>query len=117
MTGDIAIRALTVAWFRNKPAPGVIHHPDKGSQAASHAFQSRMKEYGMACSMSSMGKILDNAPTEGLSKILKNERAHHTRHRTPATVRGPTRKATFSTTSNLSTTGAVDTPRATSPSQ
>ena len=117
MTGDIVIGALTMAWSRKKPAPVVIHHSDKGSQASIHAFQAWMKEYGMACSMSSMGKSLDNAPTEGLSKILKNERAHHTRHRTPATVGGPTRKPTCSTTSNLSTTGAVDTPRATSPSQ
>ncbi len=32
MTADIAVDALTMAWFRRKPAPGLIHHSDRGSQ-------------------------------------------------------------------------------------
>lgn len=47
MTADIVIGALTMAWFRKKLAPGLIHHSDRGSQYASHAFQARLKEYGM----------------------------------------------------------------------
>lgn len=55
MTTDIVLDALTMAWFRRKPAPGLIHHSDRGSQYASHAFQARLKESGMICSMSRKG--------------------------------------------------------------
>ncbi len=42
MTADIVTDALTMAWFRRKPAAGLIHHSDRGSQYASHAFQSKL---------------------------------------------------------------------------
>lgn len=71
MTADIVIDALTMAWFRRKSAPGLIHHSDRGSQYASHAFQARLKEYGM---------VWDNAPTESFFNSLKNERVHGTRY-------------------------------------
>jgi transposase InsO family protein len=32
MTADIVTDALTMAWFRRKPAAGVLHHSDRGSQ-------------------------------------------------------------------------------------
>ncbi len=84
MTTDIVLDALTMAWFRRKPAPGLIHHSDRGSQYASHAFQARLTEYGMMCSMSRKGNCWDNAPTESFFNSLKNERVHGTRYRTKA---------------------------------
>jgi len=84
MTTEIVLDALTMAWFRRKPAPGLIHHSDRGSQYASHAFQARLKEYGMICSMSRKGNCWDNAPTESFFNSLKNERVHGTRYRTRA---------------------------------
>ena len=84
MTADIVIDALTMAWFRRKPAAGLIHHSDRGSQYASHAFQARLKEYGMVCSMSRKGNCWDNAPTESFFNSLKNERVHGTRYSTRA---------------------------------
>ena len=51
MTADIVTDALTMAWFRRKPAAGLIHHSDRGSQYASRVFQGKLKEYGMICSM------------------------------------------------------------------
>lgn len=80
MTTDIVLDALTMAWFRRKPAPGLMHHSDRGSQYASHAFQARLKEYGMVCSMSRKGNCWDNAPTESFFNSLKNERVHDTRY-------------------------------------
>lgn len=59
MTADIVTDALTMAWFRRKPAPGLMHHFDRGSQYASHAFQDNLKEYGMICSMSRKGNCWD----------------------------------------------------------
>jgi len=84
MTADIVVDALTMAWFRRKPVPGLIHHSDRGSQYASHAFQARLEEYGMVCSMSRKGNCWDNAPTESFFNSLKNERVHGTRYSTRA---------------------------------
>ena len=81
---DIVIDALTMAWFRRKPPPGLIHHSDRGSQYASQAFQARLNEYGMVCLMSRKGDCWDNAPTESFFNSLKNERVHGTRHSTRA---------------------------------
>ena len=82
MTADIVVDALTMAWFRRKPAPGLIHHSDRGSQYASHAFQARLQKYGMVCSMSRKGNCWDNAPTESFFNSFKNERVHDTRYET-----------------------------------
>ena len=64
MTADLVTDALTMGWFRRKPPPGLIHHSDRGSQYASHAFQEKLAQYGMVCSMSRKGNCWDNAPTE-----------------------------------------------------
>jgi transposase InsO family protein len=82
MTADIVTDALTMAWFRKKPADGVMHHSDRGSQYASHAFQSQLKKYGMICSMSRKGNCWDNAPTESWFNSFKNERVHGLRYAT-----------------------------------
>jgi transposase InsO family protein len=82
MTADIVTDALTMAWFRRRPAAGVLHHSDQGSQYASHAFQDKLKEYGMTCSMSRRGNCWDNAPTESWFNSFKNERVHGLRFAT-----------------------------------
>ena len=76
MTADIVTDALTMAWFRRKPAAGLVHHSDRGSQYASHAFQAKLAEYGMLCSMSRKGNCWDNAPTESWFGSFKNERVY-----------------------------------------
>ncbi len=82
MTADLATNALTMAWFRRKPAPGLLHHSDRGSQYASQAFQDKLAAYAMTCSMSRRGNCWDNAPTESFFNSLKNERVHATRYTT-----------------------------------
>jgi putative transposase len=84
MTADIVMDALTMAWFRRKPAPGVLHHSDRGSQYASGVFQDKLLDYGMTCSMSRKGNCWDNAPTESWFNSFKNERAHGMRYTTRA---------------------------------
>lgn len=63
--------ALKMAWFRRKPAQGLIFHSDRGSQYCSHAFQKTLKDYKMKSSMSRKGNCWDNAPTESLWGSLK----------------------------------------------
>ena len=73
---DIVMDALTMAWFKKRPAPGLLHHSDRGSQYASHAFQDKLKAFGMTCSMRRKGNCWDNAPTESGFNRFKNERIH-----------------------------------------
>jgi transposase InsO family protein len=84
MTADIVTDALTMAWFRRKPASGLLHHSDRGSQYASQAFQTKLKDYGMVCSMSRKGNCWDNAPTESWFNSFKNEWVHGERFETRA---------------------------------
>lgn len=74
LTADLVVDALTMAWFRRQPAPGLIHHSDRGSQYASQAFQETLAAYGMLGSMSRKGNCWDNAPTESWFNSFKNER-------------------------------------------
>jgi transposase InsO family protein len=74
MTADLVTDALTMAWFRRQPAPGLLHHSDRGSQYARHAFQDKLQEDGMTPSMSRKGNCWDNAPTESGFNRFKNER-------------------------------------------
>lgn len=87
MTADIVTDALTMAWFRRRPAPGLIHHSDRGSQYASQAVQTKLRTYGMTCSMSRKGNCWDNAPTESWFNSFKNERVHGVRFATRAEMK------------------------------
>ncbi len=52
----LAKDALQMAIGRRVPSAGLIHHTDRGSQYASHAYQGLLKENGMTCSMSGKGE-------------------------------------------------------------
>jgi putative transposase len=67
MTADIVIDAPTMAWCRRRPPTGLLHYSDRGSQYASQAFQDKLIEYRMECSMSRKGNWWDNAVAESFS--------------------------------------------------
>jgi putative transposase len=68
---SVVTDALRMAWFRRRPAPGLIFHSDRGSQYCSHEFQNALKGYEMKSSMSRKGNCWDNAPTESLRGRVK----------------------------------------------
>ncbi|UOD30137.1 IS3 family transposase [Massilia violaceinigra] len=77
----------TALWkgVRNKrPAPGLIHHSDRGSQYCAHDYQKLVKQFGMQSSMSRRGNCYDNAPMESFWGSLKNKLVHHQRYATRA---------------------------------
>lgn len=76
MNRQIVIDALTMAWFRRRPAEGLIFHSDQGSQYASADFQALLRRYDMHGSMSRRGNCWDNAVTETLFGSLRVERLH-----------------------------------------
>jgi len=84
MTKAFACRALTMAYARRKPAKGLVHHSDRGSQYASHDYQKLITTYGMKCSMSRKGDCWDNAPMESFFHTLKTELVHHQKYVTRA---------------------------------
>jgi len=73
MKKALVIRALMMAINLRKPGPGLIHHSDRGSQYASHAYQALLKQHGMIPSMSRKGNCWDNAPVERFFSSLKRE--------------------------------------------
>jgi putative transposase len=65
--------ALDMAMGRRNPEPGLIHHTDRGSQYACHAYREMLSQHGMVCSMSGQGECLDNAVAERFFGSLKRE--------------------------------------------
>jgi putative transposase len=73
LSKELVLQALDRAVKAQKPAPGLIHHSDRGSQYASYDYQARLKKYRMICSMSRKGNCYDNACIESYHGILKRE--------------------------------------------
>lgn len=76
MTTNLVLDALRMAWFRRRPAGGLIVHSDRGSQYCSGEFQAALRAYDMRSSMSRKADCWDNAPTESLWGSLKRARLH-----------------------------------------
>jgi putative transposase len=76
MGRDLPIRALRMAWWRKKPAPGLLHYSDRGCQYASYDYQAVLKNFGMRASMSGRGNCYDNAAAESFFATLKKELVH-----------------------------------------
>jgi transposase InsO family protein len=87
MKKKLTLEALAMAYFRRKPAPGLIHHSDRGSQYACHEYQKRLKQYGMIPSMSRKGDCWDNSPMERFFRSLKSERLAFCRFETRQSAR------------------------------
>ena len=68
---------LRMALGRRQPSAGLLHHSDRGSQYASHAYQDMLADHGIVCSMSSRGECLDNAVAERFFGSLKREWTAH----------------------------------------
>ena len=84
MKTSLCVSALQMAFWRRKPAKGLIHHSDRGSQYASKEYREHLAIMGMEQSMSRKGNCWDNAPTERFFRSLKYEQLHYERFRTVA---------------------------------
>lgn len=69
----LTLAALDHALTTRQPAPGLIHHSDRGVQYASAAYVARLTEAGAQVSMSAVGNPYDNAKAESFFKTLKRE--------------------------------------------
>lgn len=87
MERTLVMDALEMAYRRRRPAKGLVHHSDRGSQYASEDYRNLLKDYGMQMSMSRKGDCWDNAPMESFFGTLKKELVHHRKYRTRAEAR------------------------------
>ena len=79
MRTHLVEEALDAALGTREPAPGLLHHSDRGSQYASERYRGRLTECGIAVSMSRRGNCHDNAVVESFFGTLKQELVHHAR--------------------------------------
>jgi len=68
--------ALQQAWLKRRPAPGLLHHSDRGIQYASSAFRALLHSYKIQPSMSRRANCYDNAAMESFWSSLKTECLH-----------------------------------------
>jgi len=73
MRASLCVQALHMAFWRRKPAAGLLHHSDRGSQYASAEYRGHLEAMGMRQSMSRKGNCWDNSPTERVFRSLKHE--------------------------------------------
>jgi transposase InsO family protein len=69
--------ALKRALTQRRPAPGLLHHSDRGVQYASSAFRALLHSWQIVPSMSGLAHCYDNAAMEAFWSTLKNELVHH----------------------------------------
>ena len=73
MKKALPLEALARAIALRQPAPGVVHHSDRGSQYCAYEYQKKLQENGFMVSMSAKGNCYDNAVVETFFKTIKNE--------------------------------------------
>lgn len=81
LVSQFALEALESALNERQPAPGLIHHSDRGVQYASGDYVQRLETAGMIMSMSRPGNPYDNAWAESFMKTLKVEEVDGQRYR------------------------------------
>jgi transposase InsO family protein len=82
LTKNLVSQSLLQALAVKRPAGGLIHHSDRGSQYCSHEYQQMLGRFDLKTSMSGRGNCFDNAPMESFWGTLKQELVHHRRYRT-----------------------------------
>ena len=70
---ELTLSALRMARDARRPAPGLIHHSDRGSQYSAGVYRAELAAHGMVASMSRKGDCYDNAVAESFFSTLEFE--------------------------------------------
>jgi transposase InsO family protein len=81
LTARLAVAALERAISVRKPAPGLVHHSDRGIQYACREYATILVANGMTPSMSRPANPYDNASCESFMKTLKQEEIYANAYR------------------------------------
>jgi len=76
LQAELAVTALRMALLDRQPAPGLVHHSDRGVQYASSDYTEMLKQHQATISMSRKGNPYDNAACESFMKTLKQEEVY-----------------------------------------
>lgn len=87
LEAGLTLQALRMALARRRPAPGLVHHSDRGVQYASRDYTQLLQDRGIQISMSRKGNPWDNAACESFLKTLKYEEVYRTEYRDLADAR------------------------------
>ncbi len=87
LRAELVVDALEMAVWRRKPAAGLVHHSDRGTQYTALSFGNRLEEAGIVPSMGRTGSALDNAISESFVSTLKCELVHRWRFPTREAAR------------------------------
>ncbi len=73
ITQNLVRESLVRAVRAKRPADGLIHHSDRGSEYCAYDFGKLLNHLKMNASMSGTGNCFDNAPMESFWGMLKSE--------------------------------------------
>jgi putative transposase len=73
LAAELALAALEMALGQRRPAPGLVHHSDRGSQYTAALYQAVLAAHGAVASMSRKGDCWDNAVAESFFATLETE--------------------------------------------
>ena len=77
----LTMAALRKAIAERQPAPGLVHHSDRGIQYAAQDYVRLLREHGIVPSMSRTGNPYDNAKCESFIRTLKQEEIYTREYR------------------------------------
>jgi putative transposase len=78
---ELTLTALHMALQQRQPAPGLVHHSDRGVQYAAKDYVAMLLSHGFQISMSRRGNPYDNAMCESFLKTLKYEQVYREDYR------------------------------------
>jgi putative transposase len=81
LEAQLTVAALRMALRQRQPAPGLVHHSDRGVQYACAEYAALLAEHGLVGSMSRRGNPYDNAYAESFMKTLKCEEVYRNEYR------------------------------------
>lgn len=84
---ELVLSALEMALWNRRPASGIVHHSDQGSQYTALAFGTRCQAAGVIPSMGARGDCYDNAMTEAFFATLECELLRRQTFRTQTQAR------------------------------
>jgi putative transposase len=84
MRAELVSEALKMAVSARRPAPGLLHHSDRGVQYACCDYRQILQSNGIHCSMSRTGNCWDNAAMESFWSTLKRELVNEEQYATRA---------------------------------
>jgi putative transposase len=87
LRAELVVDALQMAIARRKPAPGLVHHSDRGVQYTSLSFGKKLEDEGLLPSMGQVGSAYDNALAESFVATLKAELLYRSSWHTRQVVR------------------------------